>query len=143
MALLTRAEVKAYLKVETDLDDPVLDRLLLGARALVTTYLRRPLDGAGVGTVPSETWQGVSSARGPGVDPVTTISAGPPLTEEPGYTTLVEPVLNDVLMDLVADRWHRRNPAVASESAAGDSVSYDTSSALPKRAEALLRRWRA
>jgi hypothetical protein len=145
MALLTLAEVKAYLKVETNADDAVLTRLLTGATALVAFHLRRPLTAAAPTVPATETWVGVSSARGPGSDYSVEVNFASPLALDqlPGYATGIEPILNDVLMDLVSDRWHRRNPAVSSEGSGGASVSYDTSTALPKRAVELLRAWRA
>lgn len=43
MALPTRDELKAYLRIETSVDDDLIDRLLLQAQAAVEAYIRQPI----------------------------------------------------------------------------------------------------
>lgn len=90
-------------------------------------------------------WEGVVEAM-PGV----TFAAGPyTLTADVGltiasqYASLVEPAINAAALDIVADRWHRRNPTASSESAGGGVSTSYTASGIPIRAAQLLAPWKA
>lgn len=57
-------------------------------------------------------------------NPPYTITAKVGLDAHPDYTEEIEPTLNLALLDLVADRYQRRNPAASSETDNGKSVSF-------------------
>jgi uncharacterized phiE125 gp8 family phage protein len=59
------------------------------------------------------------------------------------YTTHVEPALSAAVLDVVADRYQRRNPAATSEDAADPGASFTTSNpGLPARVCEALAPWR-
>lgn len=80
---------------------------------------------------------GRSFARGPYA---VTVRAGLELLPE--YEALIAPALASAILDIVADRYQRRNPAATSESGNGMSASYGASG-LPPRVESVLNQWRA
>lgn len=59
------------------------------------------------------------------------------------YDARIEPVLNAAILDVVADRYQRRNPAATSEDSSNVSAGYTTSNpGLPQRVRDLLAPWR-
>lgn len=72
-----------------------------------------------------------------------TLSASVGLSTAANYSTVIEPTINAALLDLVSDRWHRRNPNATQESTGGGvSTSYATEP-IPARVRQLLSPWRA
>lgn len=64
------------------------------------------------------------------------------LSADPSYADRIEPAINAAIIDLVADRWHRRSPAATNESTGGGvSSSYD-GSGLPNRVKEMLEPFR-
>lgn len=62
-----------------------------------------------------------------------TITVDVGLDNEDDYDTLIEPIVSQAIVDLVADLYQRRNPAASSErNAGGDSVAY-TADGIPCR----------
>lgn len=69
-----------------------------------------------------------------------TITATTGLSAHPDYATRLEPLVNGALRDTVADAYHRRSPAAASEGAGGGvQATYATVTELPARVVAALR----
>lgn len=67
------------------------------------------------------------------------------MSAHPDYATDIEPRLNSVLVDIVAEWYQRRNPGAASEADPGVSTSYEMSG-LPPRIQQQIRAlapWRA
>jgi hypothetical protein len=61
------------------------------------------------------------------------IAAKRGLDQHPDYAAVIEPILNGILLDLVADMYQRRNPGAAAESeGAGASVQW-TPDGVPAR----------
>lgn len=59
------------------------------------------------------------------------------------YADRIEPALNAAILDVVADRYQRRNPAATNEDATGVSSGYSASNpGLPQRVRDLLAPWR-
>lgn len=71
-----------------------------------------------------------------------TIVATVGLSARDDYATRIEPMLNDMILDIVADKYLRRNAAATNETEGGVSVSYDAASGLPKRVCETLKVWR-
>lgn len=103
---------------------------------VAATDYRAPLTG----------WEGVIEAM-PGISFPTgpyTLTATVGLSAAANYATVIEPMINAAILDLVSDRWHARNPRATSESAGGGvSTSYDVSSGVPARVRQMLNPWRA
>lgn len=59
------------------------------------------------------------------------------LSADPNYATRLEPLVNAALLDLMADRYQRRNPAATSEGDNGVSASYGPDG-MPARVRDLL-----
>jgi hypothetical protein len=58
------------------------------------------------------------------------------------YTTRVEPVLSLVILDFVADRYQRRNPAASQETTGGGVSSNFAETGLPPRIREAVAPWR-
>jgi hypothetical protein len=89
-------------------------------------------------------WEGVVRAR-PGIsfsNGPYTLTATVGLDEAAEYATLIEPMLNAAMLDVVSDRWHRRNANATSESTGGGVSTSYMPSGLPTRAAELLNPWR-
>lgn len=59
------------------------------------------------------------------------------LSEHPDYTTRVEPIVNAVIQDIVADLYQRRNPGATAEADPGVSTTYSVEQ-LPPRTRRML-----
>jgi uncharacterized phiE125 gp8 family phage protein len=74
-----------------------------------------------------------------------TIVASVGLSARAGYSTRIEPVINQAILDVVADLYQRRNPAASQEGAGGGvTVAYSQGDdeGVPKRTAALLQPYR-
>lgn len=68
-----------------------------------------------------------------------TITAWVGLSALAEYSTKVEPIVNAAILDLLADRYQRRNPAATNEDASAPSQSFTTfNPGLPQRVRDLL-----
>jgi hypothetical protein len=145
MSLPTRDEIKAYLRVQHTADDALLDRLRTAAIAAIETFLGASLTVGRtfeLASASASEYATVQSARSG--NRLATLNAAPAaapyLGDHPDYSTRLEPVIGQVLIDAVADLYARRVSSVASESDAGGSTTYVQSTApLPPRAVGLLR----
>jgi hypothetical protein len=64
------------------------------------------------------------------------------LSAHPDYATIIEPIINTAILDLVADKWAHRNPNATNENEGGGvSTSYDQVG-IPKRVRDELDHWR-
>jgi hypothetical protein len=71
-----------------------------------------------------------------------TVVATVGLSAHPDYATIIEPIINTAILDLVADKWANRNPNATNESEGGGvSTSYDQVG-IPKRVRDELDPWR-
>ena len=87
-----------------------------------------------------DAWSGLVYAR-PGVafsNPPYTITADVGLETAGEYIARIEPVVAQAILDLAADLWHRRNPAVQSESAGGGVSTTYVETGVPRRAREAL-----
>ena len=103
MALPTRDELRTYLRIETEVEDDLLDRLLAQAIASVEAYIRQPIEARAVTFTVYPTWSGgtVRTLRlllpyAPIGDPVTVADDdGTALVAETDYT--VQPATGRLL----------------------------------------------
>lgn len=70
-----------------------------------------------------------------------TVVATVGLSAHPDYATVIEPIINTAILDMVADAWARRNPAATSESESGVTNSYGPYG-IPPRFIEKLEPWR-
>lgn len=78
--------------------------------------------------------RGVTFENGP-----YTINCDYGLSLSPRYSTMYEPILSRCILDIASDLYQRRTPGASSESAAGSSVSWDTSRDVLSRVQPMLR----
>lgn len=71
-----------------------------------------------------------------------TIVATVGLSAHPDYATVIEPVINAAILDLVADKWARRNPAATNESEGGGVSTSYADVGIPARVRETLDPWR-
>jgi hypothetical protein len=71
-----------------------------------------------------------------------TVVATVGLSAHPDYALVIEPVINAAILDIVADRWNRRNPAATSESEGGGVGTSYANVGLPERVKEMLDPWR-
>lgn len=162
MALPSVAEIKARLRIETDVEDADLALMLASALGTIEEITGRPITATERTFViesPATNWDGVvavtkfflplypvdpdtvtiEDADGDAitefrVNPATslitstgsgfsnfpfTVTADVGLSLMAGYATRVEPILSQVILDLCADWYQRRNPAALAEGAGG------------------------
>lgn len=157
-ALLTALLARAQAQVEVYCDVPItaasstfVDEGSVLDRPLVSlVFPRRPIgsvsvtDADGV-TVPASSYRVNASAgmiigndEGVFVNAPYTITCQCGLSLRPDYAR-IEPIINQLILDLAADLYQRRTPSAASESAAGTSVSWDTSREASARALKAIR----
>jgi hypothetical protein len=131
MALPTLAEVKTFLRVETSAEDSLIQDFMTQALARIEGWLRRPILSA------SAAFSGINPASYPVARSIRSgnglasryggTSPAPALDSFADYSARIEPVLRGAMYDMVADKYHNRNPNRSSESSAGFSVSYNKS----------------
>lgn len=71
-----------------------------------------------------------------------TLTADVGLETASDYATRIEPVLFVCILDVVADLWHRRNPAASTESTGGGVSTTYTAEGIPARTAAMLAPFR-
>lgn len=71
-----------------------------------------------------------------------TIVADVGLEALPEYTARVEPAISAAILDVVADKYQRRNPAATQEDAGGGVATMSAAVGLPQRVKDALAPWR-
>ena len=71
-----------------------------------------------------------------------TIVATVGLSAHPDYASVIEPIINAAILDIVADRWARRLTAASSESEGGGVGTSWQDVGIPKRVREELEPWR-
>lgn len=71
-----------------------------------------------------------------------TVVATVGLSAHPDYATIIEPIINAAILDLVADRWARRNPAATREDEGGGVGTSYAAVGLSPRVRDQLEPWR-
>ncbi len=145
MALVTVNEIRLYVRAPNVAEVTAEITLLRSmAVAAIETELGRAIDGTGRTFGSPQPWPVFPSFRGPSDGDTTTVTTGTArvaLSTLGDYTGRYEGLASSWILDVVADRWRRRNPNATSESAAGISVSYD-SEGLPPRVRRSIHRLR-
>jgi len=146
-SLVSRADFKAYMKIEHTAEDALLTQILARAHAMVETYLGRTIAGsARTFATSGGGFSVVTSFRSPdtetGVASFVRAQAGA-LDSLPDYADRIQYVIATAIIDIAADIYARRVTTVASESAGGGvSVTY-TADGIPMRVARMLRSFRA
>jgi pyridoxal/pyridoxine/pyridoxamine kinase len=71
-----------------------------------------------------------------------TVVATVGLSAHPDYADFIEPVINAAILDIVADRWNRRNPAASNESEGGGVGTSYRGVGIPERVQEMLEPFR-
>lgn len=71
-----------------------------------------------------------------------TVVATVGLSAHADYETIIEPIINNAILDIVADKWNRRNPAASQESEGGGVGTSYGPYGIPKRVIEQLDPWR-